>query len=183
MAKSPACPATPPSTLSAFAATLQPVARRTSTLATAKLRPAKTWRPPRKQARSDPKRRIRSPLPPDPIPGWFGIGRKTCGQVGESRPALPPACPRRARPEAVLGPPGRALGNPAAPLATRHLPAMALTSVDYLEQRQKRTYKPEPSGLILAQPSRRSRPAITGACWYHGNTPCFNPGRMGDHSR
>jgi hypothetical protein len=32
---------------------------------------------------------------------------------------------------------------------------MALTSVDYLEQQQKRTYKPQPSGLILAQPSRR----------------------------
>src|SRR3982074_1981825 len=29
---------------------------------------------------------------------------------------------------------------------------MALTSVDYLEQRQKRTYKPEPSGLILRNP-------------------------------
>src|SRR5260370_2563583 len=52
---------------------------------------------------------------------------------------------------------------------------MALTSVDYLEHGKKRTYKPEPSGLILTQPPRRSRPAITGACWYHGAAPGFNP--------
>jgi hypothetical protein len=66
---------------------------------------------------------------------------------------------------------------------------MALTSVDYLEHRKKRTYKPEPSGLILAQPSRRSRPAITGARWYQGAAPKgmaqerLQSGRMGDRQK
>ena len=64
-------------------------------------------------------------------------------------------------------PPGRSPKTAKA----RDLPAMALTSVDYLEPAQKRPYKPEPSGLILAQPSRRSRPAITGACRYHVAAP------------
>src|SRR5258708_38066597 len=61
-----------------------------------------------------------------------------------------PAC------SAAAAIPGRAPG-------ARRSPAMALTSVDYLEPRKKRTYKPELLGLILTQPSRRSRPAIIGA--------------------
>src|SRR6202163_1374482 len=138
---------------------LGPTTTRASPPPTVKLRPEKTWRPPRKQARSDPKRRIRSSPPPAPIPA--ARDRKRKNHVGKSA-------------SAGLHCPG---GLPGRPLTARHLPAMALKSVDYLEHRKKRTYKPEPSGLILAQPSRRSRPAITGACWYHGNAPCFNPDR------
>jgi hypothetical protein len=60
---------------------------------------------------------------------------------------------------------------------------MALTSVDYLEQRKKRTYKPEPSGLILAQPSRRIAAGDYRGVLVSGCRAMLQSGRMGDQEK
>src|SRR6202035_1728577 len=52
-----------------------------------------------------------------------------------------------------------------------------VTSVDYLEHRKKRTYKPKASGLIFAHPRGDRGRRLEGRRrhWYHGAALCFNP--------
>src|SRR5947209_1492526 len=121
---------------------LGPSTTRASPAASVKLNAEKTWRPPRKQARSDPKRRIEL-RPPAANPGPGPPRNRKKETLGPDRPE--PTRPRPTRPD-----PCRGAGEGS------DLPAKASTTVDYLEQRKKRTYKQEPSGLNLTLPAQRS---------------------------